>query len=69
MTTEDHTARVEQTLSEAREESLVGTTWTCSMGSEDRIRHVTVPCSWWNHFAVGWVAGLLYCLALDVLFS
>lgn len=34
MTTEDHTARVEQILSEARKEALVTTTWTCSMDSE-----------------------------------
>ena len=69
MTNEDHAARVEQILSEARESAMVATTWTCSMDSEDRVRYVTAPTLWWNRFSVGWVAGLLFCLALDVLFS
>ena len=30
MTTEDHTARAEQILSEARKEAIVEATWTCS---------------------------------------
>lgn len=71
MTTEDHAARVEQILSEARESAMVATTWTCSMDSDGANHFVAVPqpYSWWNRFSVGWVAGLLFCLALDVLFS
>lgn len=69
MATDDHATRVEQILSEAREEALVATTWTCSMDSEDRARYVTAQPPWWNKFAVGLSVGILYCLALDWLFS
>jgi hypothetical protein len=69
MTTEDHAARVEQILAEARESALVATTWTCSMDSEGINHYIPAQPPWWDKFAVGVSAGILYCLVLNWLFS
>ena len=64
MTREDHGTAVEYTPG-----ATVTTSWYCGPEPEREIRYVAVRPAWWNRFSVGWVAGLLFCLALDVLFS
>lgn len=64
MTTEDHGTAVEYTPG-----ATVTTSWYCGPEPEREIRYVAAQRPWWNRFSVGWVAGLLFCVGLDWIFS
>lgn len=64
MTYENHNEE-QRIANENMSYGIVSTSWHCGPEPRREIRYVLVRPTWWNNFAVGWVAGFLFFVLMD----